>query len=472
MKRIITVSLAFMLLLGYQCDAQSILGRLGQRAKNAAENAVGRKIEKQIEQSIDEFGKNGNKEEKETKQSREEVEVYSEEQPVQSAAVTVENTGWTCPKCGQEGNTGKFCSNCGAPKEAKKVNAGTMKWNNYDFVAGDEIIFDDDNTDEPIGEFPMKWDAFSGAAEIVEVNGEKCINLQEAAITPLFIDGKTYLSDCFTFEFDVYVRHPVAWEEETGQEIIQWPELNVSLVTTDNISPHYWNTDEALSFKFNIRQTDKDPYVTAEDIEFFYSWTAPNSDDIRDGSYTLEQVESEAWHHIAISFNKRAYKIYFDNQRVANIPNARAPKWLDIKCHSDLARICFIKNVRIAKGAVPLYDRLASEGKIVTYGITFDTGKAIIKPESTGEINRIKAIMEKDPGIRFEVQGHCDSTGSAEVNNRLSQQRAEAIVNALVEGGISAERLTAVGKGSSVPVGDNSTEEGRAKNRRVEFIKL
>lgn len=73
--------------------------------------------------------------------------------------------------------------------------------------------------------------------------------------------------------------------------------------------------------------------------------------------------------------------------------------------------------------------------------------------------------------VKSEVQGHCDNTGSDAVNDPLSQKRAEAIVARLVQLGISADRLTAVGKGSHEPIADNSTEEGRAKNRRVEFIK-
>lgn len=87
-----------------------------------------------------------------------------------------------------------------------------------------------------------------------------------------------------------------------------------------------------------------------------------------------------------------------------------------------------------------------------------------------GEINRIKDIMTKDATIKFEVQGHCDNTGSAAINNKLSQERAEAIVAKLVEMGIDSNRLTAVGKGASMPVADNNTDEGRAKNRRVEFV--
>ena len=107
----------------------------------------------------------------------------------------------------------------------------------------------------------------------------------------------------------------------------------------------------------------------------------------------------------------------------------------------------------------------------MTYAITFDTGKATLKPESTGEINRITKIMQDDPSLKFEVQGHCDNTGSDAVNDPLSQKRAEAIVAALAKNGIAKDRLTAVGKGSHEPMADNNTDEGRAKNRRVEFVK-
>ena len=125
----------------------------------------------------------------------------------------------------------------------------------------------------------------------------------------------------------------------------------------------------------------------------------------------------------------------------------------------------------MAKGAVPLYDRLTSDGKIVTYGITFDSGKSTIKPESMAEISRIQKLMTENASLKFEVQGHCDSTGSAATNDKLSQERADAIVAKLVELGIAKDRLTAVGKGSREPIADNSTEEGKAKNRRVVFVK-
>jgi outer membrane protein OmpA-like peptidoglycan-associated protein len=107
---------------------------------------------------------------------------------------------------------------------------------------------------------------------------------------------------------------------------------------------------------------------------------------------------------------------------------------------------------------------------IVTYDITFDVNKADIKEESMAEINRIKTLIEQNPELRYEVQGHTDSTGSPEANQRLSEKRAEAIVSKLVELGVDASRLTAVGKGQYSPVADNATEEGRAQNRRVVFV--
>ena len=79
--------------------------------------------------------------------------------------------------------------------------------------------------------------------------------------------------------------------------------------------------------------------------------------------------------------------------------------------------------------------------------------------------------MNENPDIKFEVQGHTDNTGNAASNQTLSEQRSKAIVSKMVEMGIASNRLTAVGKGQSAPIADNSSDEGRAKNRRVEFVK-
>jgi outer membrane protein OmpA-like peptidoglycan-associated protein len=108
--------------------------------------------------------------------------------------------------------------------------------------------------------------------------------------------------------------------------------------------------------------------------------------------------------------------------------------------------------------------------KMVTYDILFDVNKATIKPESMKEINRIKAIMDQNPKVRYEVQGHTDGTGDEASNQKLSERRAQAIVDKMVELGISPSRLVPVGKGESEPISTNETEAGRAQNRRVEFV--
>jgi outer membrane protein OmpA-like peptidoglycan-associated protein len=128
--------------------------------------------------------------------------------------------------------------------------------------------------------------------------------------------------------------------------------------------------------------------------------------------------------------------------------------------------------VRIAKGAVPLYEKLLTDGKIITNGIKFDVNKATIKPESMGVINNIVKIMTEYPELKFSIEGHTDNDGSEESNLILSEKRALAVQNELIKLGISADKLTSKGFGESKPISDNTSSEGKAQNRRVEFVKM
>ena len=98
-------------------------------------------------------------------------------------------------------------------------------------------------------------------------------------------------------------------------------------------------------------------------------------------------------------------------------------------------------------------------------------GKSENQPESTGELNRIVQMMTDDQTLKFSVEGHTDNTGNAASNQKLSEASSKAIANRLVEMGIGADRLSSAGKGQNNPIADNATDEGRAKNRRVEFVK-
>lgn len=102
--------------------------------------------------------------------------------------------------------------------------------------------------------------------------------------------------------------------------------------------------------------------------------------------------------------------------------------------------------------------------------IEFDLGSHVIKSSYNKELDRIAKVMENLPNLKVEIDGHADDTGSDEVNQILSLDRAKAVRNYIVERGIELNRITTVGMGKSKPIADNSTEEGRQKNRRVEFV--
>ena len=121
-------------------------------------------------------------------------------------------------------------------------------------------------------------------------------------------------------------------------------------------------------------------------------------------------------------------------------------------------------------GVNEIADKLAKDGFIALY-VNFDTGKATISADSAQTLDAAAGALKAAADMRIEVGGHTDNVGTAEANLKLSQERAQAVMAALVERGIAASRLTAKGYGQTTPLADNRTEDGRAKNRRVELVK-
>ncbi len=133
----------------------------------------------------------------------------------------------------------------------------------------------------------------------------------------------------------------------------------------------------------------------------------------------------------------------------------------------------FISNIKVAEGGVDLRRKLMAEGRISTNGILFDSGSANIQPRSLGIVRQISQVLMQDPSIKLNIIGHTDSDGPDDANLALSKARAKAVKEALVNiYKISADRLTTDGKGETQPVGDNNTTDGKAQNRRVEFVKI
>lgn len=141
-----------------------------------------------------------------------------------------------------------------------------------------------------------------------------------------------------------------------------------------------------------------------------------------------------------------------------------------------IALVGIVEAKQMEKGLITakdIYERLNTEGHIAIYGIYFDFDKADIKPGSEPTLKEIAKFLKENPQIKLYVVGHTDSVGKLEYNMELSRKRAEAVVRELTEKyGISKDRLKAFGVGPLTPVATNKTEEGRAKNRRVELVEM
>ena len=424
MKRILFL-LMVMVAFAATADAQGFLKRLKDRAVNAAENAVSNKVDSKVNE-----------------------ETNKAVDDVLDGKSKTDNSGDAADA------TDTYDPQAGAAKS--------------DFVRGGVVMFEDNMQGEQVGEFPSKWDLVRGNAEIATIQGKTCIAFlaDDSWISPLVKGGiKNYLGDVFTVEYDMLYKQKGGADPDVELDIMhESMERDHELFTIQHHF-HYDRTGVSCDY---VRPTEQ-------------SW------DHKEGNSRADEVacvNDGRWHHYALSFNKRAIKFYIDGKRVINVPNAKAGAgWITwFVGHGTSENPVYMRNVVIAKGAVDLYERKATDmsavekaiaetGKFVTNNILFETGKATLKPESMAEIQKVADYMKKNPTARFEVQGHTDNQGSDKINDPLSQQRAEAVVKALEQLGCDPFNMRAVGKGSHEPVADNKTEAGRAKNRRVEFIK-
>ena len=322
-------------------------------------------------------------------------------------------------------------------------------WSKYDFVAGEKVIFEDNLSGEESGEFPSRWDLLSGSAEVASLGEENVIHFahNNSIILPL-MDKQDFLPDVFTLEFDVFFEKDGSFRTDIYKIRFFEGTKNSAKIDGKKIVPIDISWNEVKMGEFGGK--------TASFTEEKKNW-------------------QPKWKHIAVAFNKRSLKLYLDEERILNIPNLGfKPKMFSIGGHFDdrYIKMSSIKNIRVNEGGKKLYDRIIEEGKFITRGILFDINKATISGESMGTINEIVKLMIEHPDLNFRIEGHTDSDGDESFNQKLSEDRAAAVKVMLVKLGIDGSRLESKGWGESKPVSDNSTPEGKANNRRVEFVKI
>lgn len=313
--------------------------------------------------------------------------------------------------------------------DVNSLKPGQGAWANYDFKPGERILFFDDLTKDEVGDFPRKMEFQTGALEIVEWQGGRW--LRANSDSKWFIPLPEVRPDRFTMEFDYYIPNGEVW--------IYFGDDN-----TRRLDFRGWGGTRLMNNQAGV-------HAQSDDVE-------------REGKL----------HRARIMVDGKYAKVYLDDRRVLNVPNADLEKTNKILFYTDAdaENPSLFGNFRLAAGGKKLYDALSETGRVATQGIYFDTGSDRIRPESSPTLKEIAAMLKEHGDLALLIEGHTDNVGNAASNQTLSEKRAAAVKATLVaDYGVEADRLETAGLGSTKPSGSNDTPEGRQTNRRVELVK-
>ena len=344
--------------------------------------------------------------------------------------------------------------------DAPMVNSSSIKsYSKYDFVPGEKIIVFEDFMQDAVGDFPDKWNTNS-SGEIVTIEGMTGhwlrINKQ-GIFMPEFIDS---LPDDFTFEYDLLCDNP-------GRI---WSLYTNMVALGDRAHPENWQ-QVANRFTFTVGTGEENSSSVIERVRDNHSEAGSNTT-------TKKFTDKTKMVHIAVWRQKERIRVYFDEEKVWDMPKALAA---DAKPNAILYWLqgpgqdasYYMGNLRLAVGAPDTRKKILEQNKWVTHGILFDVNSATIRPESYGTLKEMANVLKEFADLKVKIVGHTDADGNDASNLDLSKRRAAAVKDMLAkEFGIDASRMETDGKGESEPIENNTTPAGKANNRRVEFIKI
>lgn len=335
-------------------------------------------------------------------------------------------------------------------------------YSKFDFVPGNKVLFFDDFSETAIGDFPVSWNTNS-SGEVIQTNlfPGKWLMMNEEANFYL-LDGLK-VDKNFTIEFDVFFND----KEETGCESI------ITLFELNEEDPDLYaniTCPGKCGIEFSLVLED-----TPTEGAFFRAYDAPNNKDF-DGKNTKSEARIKKGEvaHISIWVQNTRMRLYVNQTKVFDVQRAFLPnaKIRQFRIFTGYSCLVYMSNFRVADASEDNRSKLLTEGKIISYGIYFDSGKDKVKPESYGALKEIATILKDNPDLKIIVVGHTDSDGNEKSNLDLSKRRAANVKNALIsEFSIASDRIDTDGKGQSEPIEPNTSVENKAKNRRVEFIK-
>lgn len=320
-----------------------------------------------------------------------------------------------------------------APAPGKTEAPGTGVWVNYDFQPGEIPLYVDDFARDRVGNFPKRLEFIEGNMEVAEWNGVRW--LRATTRSRFAINLPDTLTERFTMEFDA-----------TGSIANIW--------TTVTFAP---NAPSYATFRyFNDR------------LQGGIDGTGPKALALTPPS------PFETPFRLRIMADGKYVKVYVNETRVANVPNADLGRTnrIEIEMVGSEEKPVFLGNISVLAGGRELYDALEENGRVATQGIYFASGSDKIQPESTPTLVEIADMLKQHPDLDLLIEGHTDNVGSAASNLALSDRRAAAVRQVLIDSyKIDGNRLTTMGFGDTVPAAPNTTPEGRQQNRRVELVK-
>jgi len=353
-------------------------------------------------------------------------------------------------------------NNGGPPQELKA-------YSKFDFVPGEKIIVEENFSQDAIGEFPDKWNTKT-SAEIVTLNnrsGKWLCMKQDGVFFPEYIPD---LPDNFTLQVDILTNNKTS---SIGSLII------VLASSKDKDAREKFDLGSSTS-SINTPgiKLDLNPLYSG-DGNISYASHALGNASVRG----LEEfhVPDKPFATVSIWRQKQRVRVYINSTKMFDLPRALEPDALINSLifgayavdYDKKGGAFYLSNIRLAVGAPDTRNKLITEGKFVTHGILFDINSDQIQAPSYGALQDIANTLKANPTVRVKIVGHTDSDGDDKTNLDLSQRRAEAVKTALISTfGIDASRMDTDGKGKTQPVDSNATPEGKANNRRVEFIKL
>lgn len=343
------------------------------------------------------------------------------------------------------------------PEVKKDEPAKLASFTKYDFVPGDQVILFEDFSQDEVGDFPALWTT-DGSGEVRTLNNFPgkwlYLNATEAAYS-LMKDLE--LPDNFILEFDVV---PTETEDNEGVSGFYLSLYNGTGEFLDNgIYPGVSG--------FNL---------TCGHDQWKVNGYKEGANESTSGETSLAPIEINKLNHVIIWVQKRRLRVYHKGQKALDLPTAlydgvkynrfRISLW-------GMQGFPFISNLRFTTAKPDTRNKLLTEGKLVSYGIYFDVNSDKIKPESYGALNDIAKVLNENPTVKVKIVGHTDADGDDAKNMDLSKRRAASVKEELSKTfGVNAANLETDGKGESQAIAPNDNPANKAKNRRVEFIKV